>query len=365
MDDFIFPFFVYEDESILQKSLETGHMNKSKIHVNNITQLLERVNKLGVSQILLFGIPKKRDINGSSALQKKGVIQRSIKLIRQNFGSKFRIFSDVCLCQYNSSGHCGITVNALNKKGSTLSSESNIDNDKTLRKLGQVSLSHCESGADFIAPSSMMDGQVLYLRNLLNTEGFRDVGILSYSSKHNSCLYSPFRASNYLNSRNFDKSTYQISFNNARESLRETLIDIEEGADWVMIKPSLWYMDIIRYTKESIQVPLVVQNVSGEYALIKALFGRINKTESSHSTKFSSSFTKSEDPQFHIKGTNTESSGFFDYKKDTMLKDFISSRHSLEDSDPQLLMKLMKSYKRAGADKIISYFLLDFIGIQQ
>jgi porphobilinogen synthase len=362
MDDFIFPFFVYEDESILEKSLQTGHMNKSKIHINDITQLLERVDKLKVSQILLFGIPKKRDINGSSAHQRRGVIQRSIKAIKENFGSKFRVFSDVCLCQYNNSGHCGITVNSKDRNGMALSSETNIDNDKTLRSLGEISLSHCESGVDFIAPSSMMDGQVLYLRRLLNSEGFKDVGILSYSSKHSSCLYSPFRTSNYLNSGNFDKNSYQISFSNVRESLRETLIDIEEGADWVMIKPSLWYMDIVRYAKESIQVPLVIQNVSGEYALIKALFEGINYADFSKTDKSVPSFTK---PGYHpylIKNPKIKPIGFFDHKKNNIPGNFISSRSDLKGSNPELLLKLMDSYKRAGADKIISYFLWDLMG---
>ncbi|MGD9533182.1 MAG: porphobilinogen synthase [Candidatus Nitrosocosmicus sp.] len=361
MDDFIFPFFVYEDENVLKKSLGTGQMNKSKIHVNNITQLLERVDRLGVSQILLFGIPKKRDINGNSALQKKGVVQRSLKTIRQNFGDKFKIFSDVCLCQYNKSGHCGIAANATTRRGPIISGETRIDNDKTLQKLGEISISHCESGTDFIAPSSMMDGQVIYLRNLLDSEGFGDVNILSYSSKHNSCLYSPFRSSNYLNSRNFDKNSYQISFNNPRESLRETLIDIEEGADWVMIKPSLWYMDIIRYAKESIQVPLVVQNVSGEYALLKALIGGINDTCSNTVTSIALSFVKSEYHHYPLKNPKVKSKEFFDYKNEMVFRESGLLGGDLKDSNSEILMNLMKSYKRAGADKIISYFLLDLI----
>ena len=250
----------------------SGHMNKSKVYQNKLEDLLEQLTNLGISQILLFGVPKKRNDTGNLAFAKHGVIQDAIRKIRENFGYNFRIFSDVCLCQYNTSGHCGILTrkssNSALKRNSNYYTE--IDNDKTLGSLGRISLSLCECGTDFIAPSAMMDGQVLYLRRLLNTHGFKHVKILSYSAKHNSCLYSPFRTNNYLRSGFIDKSSYQCSFYNKRESLREILVDIKEGSDWVMIKPALWYIDIVRHARDIVNVPIVVQNVSGEYALLNS-----------------------------------------------------------------------------------------------
>lgn len=355
MDDFIFPFFVYEDKTVLEKSLSTGHMNKSKIHIDRIDKLLEQVDKLGISHILLFGVPKKRNINGNYASIKNGVIQRSLRLIKGNFGNRFSIFSDVCLCQYNLSGHCGIPMSTPTEKNSDHRTETRIDNDKTLKMLGEVALSHCEGGVDFVAPSAMMDGQVSYIRNLLDSNGFENVRILSYSSKHNSCLYSPFRNSNYLKSGFINKNNYQISFTNIRESLRETLMDIDEGADWVMIKPSMWYMDVIRQTKESIDVPLVIQNVSGEYALMKARLLYENKEAQIGGHIISQELSQ-------IINKKSDSLPLLKQKKN--LAGLRSPR--LIDDKSQLevdaLLNLMKSYKRAGADKIISYFIMDLFG---
>ena len=303
-DDLIFPVFVYEDEHAYHQSLNSGYMNNSKVFSKNLTIRFEELAKLKISNLLLFGIPKKRNILGSEAYNKNGVIQRAIQTIKKTFDKKFNILSDVCICQYNTTGHCGVT-NGFIETTKQQKREMTIDNDKTLNILGKISLSHCESGADFIAPSSMMDGQILYLSNLLDRNGFKKVKIMSYSAKQNSCLYSPFRNYNYLNSNFIDKSSYQSNFNNPRESIREILYDVKEGSDWVMIKPSLWYMDLVRLTKNLIDVPLVVQNVSGEYALLKA-------------------------------GSKI---------------DPIDQR--------QWIIQYLKSLKRAGADKIISYLMLD------
>lgn len=367
MDDFIFPFFVYEDRELLEKSLKIGHMNTSKVHVDNIPSLIEKVAQLGISQILLFGVPKKRDFVGSSSFLDDGVIQRSIRLIKQNFGSRFSVFSDVCLCQYNDSGHCGIPAYPSKHRIYKSSTEPNIDNDKTLQILGKVSLSHCESGVDFIAPSSMMDGQVYYLRKLLDSKGYIDVKILSYSSKHNSCLYSPFRSSNYSKVGNIEKSNYQIPFTNPRESLREILLDIEEGADWVMVKPSLWYMDLIKYAKELIRVPLVVQNVSGEYTLMKEFFDRtINEVKNMPDLEH---FPKSDD--FSTQPMDTKHlNRSFNKDSKTRKKKFLITRSSSKVSNfdlhsVEMLLRLMESYKRAGADKIISYFIFELFGQQK
>ncbi len=305
-DDLIFPVFVYEDEHAYKQSLNSGYMNNSKVFSKNLIIRFEELAQLKISNLLLFGIPKKRDGLGSEAFNKNGVIQRAIQTIKKTFDKKFNILSDVCVCQYNRSGHCGVT-NGFVQDTKQLKQELRIHNDKTLNILGKISLSLCESGTDFIAPSSMMDGQILYLSNLLDTSGFKKVKIMSYSAKHNSCLYSPFRNYNYHNTSFIDKSSYQSNFSNPRESMREILHDVNEGSDWVMIKPSLWYMDLVRLAKNLIDVPLVVQNVSGEYALLKA-------------------------------GSKL---------------DPIDQR--------EWIIKYLKSLRRAGADKIISYLMLDLL----
>lgn len=304
--DFIFPLIVYENESAYYKSLKLNYLNNSKVFLKNIDNLIESLLNLGVTNILLFGVPKKRDQIGHESYSDNGVIQTTIKSIRSNFNNKLNIISDVCVCQYNNSGHCGI-VNSIKKNETNVYTKFDIDNDKTLKLLGKISLSLCDSGTDFIAPSSMTDGQVWYLKNLLKNNEFGRIKIMSYSAKHNSSLYAPFRNNNYLKHDVMDKSTYQCSFYNQKESIREIFLDIAEGSDWVMIKPSLWYMDIIRRISTLIDVPLVVQNVSGEYALIKTLPKNENLSE----------------------------------------REFI--------------LFFIKSLKRAGANKIISYFFLDLL----
>jgi len=305
-EDLIFPIFVYEDEQAYKQSLDSGYMNNSKVFSKNLVNRFEELAQLKISNMLLFGIPKKRDRSGSEAFNKNGVIQLTIQTIRKNFDKKFNILSDVCICQYNTSGHCGVT-NGSREGKSQPKYGMRIDNDKTINILGKISLSLCESGTDFIAPSSMMDGQILYLSNLLEKSGFKKVKIMSYSAKHNSCLYSPFRNYNYHSPNFIDKSSYQCNFNNPRESMREILYDIKEGSDWVMIKPSFWYMDLVRLAKDLVDVPLVVQNVSGEYALLKA------------GSKI--------DPIDQMEWT----------------------------------VQYLKSLRRAGADKIISYLIFDLL----
>ncbi|MGN6613705.1 MAG: porphobilinogen synthase [Candidatus Nitrosocosmicus sp.] len=271
MDSFIFPIFVYESKLIYENSLSLGYLNDSKVFVKDLPFFIQKLVDLKIYNILIFGIPRKRNFVGSSAFYKKGIAQRAIRIIKENFGKKINVISDVCVCQYNTSGHCGVSINsALNRSYSHNLSDRVIENDKTLRILGKISLSLSESGTDFVAPSSMMDGQVLYIKKILEDNDFDNVKILGYSSKHNSCLYSPFRNNNFFKNDIIDKSSYQNSFNNLRESIRETLFDIDEGADWIMIKPSLWYMDIVKIIREYTEKPLVVQNVSGEYSLIKA-----------------------------------------------------------------------------------------------
>ncbi len=309
IDNFIFPVFIYENESAYENSLRLRYLNDSKVFVNDVSLFIQKLVDLKIYNILIFGIPTKRNTLGTASFSKNGVTQKSIKSIKENFGKRINIISDVCLCQYNTSGHCGVYLhNGVSKNtGLEKMNSLKIDNDKTIKILGKISLSVSESGTDFIAPSSMMDGQVLYLKKILKKNSFDNVKIMSYSAKHNSCLYSPFRNSNFFKSNFIDKSTYQNSFNNLKESIREVVVDINEGADWVMIKPSFWYMDIVKVVKNYIEKPLVVQSVSGEYALIKAA----------------------------------------------------AERKWLDDTEWCTLFLL--SLKRAGADKIISYFVFKLL----
>ena len=273
IENFIFPIFIYENELTYKKNLKLPYLNDSKVFIGHISHYIQKLVDLKIYNILIFGVPKKRNLMGTTSYCKNGVVQNSIKRIKENFGNKINIISDVCICQYNISGHCGLFHNRDTRNRSITDKIPNIkiDNDKTLNILGKIALSLSESGTDFIAPSSMMDGQVTYLKKILEKNNFNKVKIMSYSSKHNSCLYSPFRNNNFFKSIYIDKSSYQNSFNNLHESIREIIVDINEGADWVMIKPSLWYMDIVQMVKKYIEKPLVVQNVSGEYALLEAI----------------------------------------------------------------------------------------------
>jgi len=309
IENFIFPIFIYENELTYEKNLKLPYLNDSKVFIGHISHYMQKLVDLNITNILIFGVPKRRNPMGTTSYLKNGVVQTSIRRIKENFGNKINVISDVCICQYNISGHCGLfnKRDIQNKYITGKKTSIEIDNDKTLKTLGKIALSLSESGTDFIAPSSMMDGQVTYLKKILEKGNFNKVKIMSYSSKHNSCLYSPFRSNNFFKSVCIDKSSYQNSYNNLHESIREIILDINEGADWVMIKPSLWYMDIVQMVKRYIDKPLVVQNVSGEYALLEAM-----------------------------------------------------SKKKWFDEIEWITLSLL-SIKRAGADKIISYFILKLL----
>jgi porphobilinogen synthase len=311
IDNFIFPVFIYENETTYQNSLKLQYMNESKVFIKNISGYVQKLVDLNIYNMLIFGIPTKRDSLGTSSFGKNGVAQISVKKIKENFGDRINIISDVCVCQYNTSGHCGVYCNDACKNNPVSKGMEGykIDNDETLKVLGKITLSLSESGTDYVAPSSMMDGQVLYLKKVLENNDFSNIKIMSFSSKHNSCLYSPFRSNNFFKPGFFDKSSYQNSFTNMQESVREVLSDINEGADWVMIKPSYWYMDVVKAVKIYSEKPLVVQNVSGEYALIRA-----------------------------------------------------AAEKKWLDEVEWVTLSLM-SLKRAGADKIISYFIFNLLKI--
>jgi porphobilinogen synthase len=214
--------------------------------------------ELGISAIILFGLPLHKKANAESAFDHSGIVQKSIELLRKQFGSKLAIITDVCLCQYTSHGHCGLVENKI------------IDNDKTIEVLARVAVSHASAGADIVAPSAMMDGQVQALRIGLDDAGFSDVAIMGYSAKQASPLYAPFRDAAHSAPEFGDRLTYQMPFSNAREAMREIETDIAEGVDIVMIKPAIPYLDLVYAARQNTHVPICAYSVSGEYALIKA-----------------------------------------------------------------------------------------------
>ncbi len=226
--------------------------------VEKIVQHVQKIVDCGIPSVIVFGIPKSRDRTGLSASDRKGVVQRAVKAIKSGFGSSMNVVTDVCVCQYNLSGHCGIV------------SKNKVDNDATLHVMVEIAASHAEVGADVVAPSSMMDGQVHAIKRAFGDRGLTTM-ILSYSAKHASSLYTPFRSAAFARTRShLDKSSYQVSYANPRQVLLEIETDINEGADMVMIKPALAYLDLVRMVKDKFNFPIAVQNVSGEYAMIKA-----------------------------------------------------------------------------------------------
>jgi porphobilinogen synthase len=235
--------------------------NNSGLYVmsnRNLIDRLEKILALNLDKIIIFGIPKLHDSSGSQAWNNKGIVQNSVRTIKENFDKKIQIITDVCICQYNLSGHCGV-VNQNNY----------VDNDMTLKLMSKISLSYAESGADVIAPSSMMDGLVLSIRNKLDDRGFKDTKIMSFS-KQFSGFYSPFRRTTFKKFSKLDKSSYQIGYPNSREILRKIELDLLEGADIITIKPSLGNLDLVSRIIDRVNCKIAVQHVSGEYAMLKA-----------------------------------------------------------------------------------------------
>ena len=220
-------------------------------------EILNEVEKSGISGILIFGIPKHKDEYATEAYNDNGITQQAVRYIKKNYPSLI-IIADVCLCEYTSHGHCGVVCGEK------------ILNDETLPLLSKMAVSLAKAGADIIAPSDMMDGRVSAIRNALDENGFIDTPILSYSAKFASAYYSPFRDAAESAPEFGDRKTYQMDYANGREALREIADDISEGADMVMVKPALAYLDIIKSAREKFDLPLVAYNVSGEYAMVKA-----------------------------------------------------------------------------------------------
>jgi porphobilinogen synthase len=237
------------------------------LSILSIEETIEQIRQLievGISSVIIFGIPSKRDYVGSEAWNNNGVVQKMARELKVEFGDAVRIITDVCLCQYNLSGHCGIFCSKSN----------DVENDRTLCLLRKIAVSHAEAGVDVVAPSSMMDGQVGSIREALDDRGYNDTKILSYSAKHLSSLYLPFRSVAFfeevLKRSRLSKSSYQVGHTNPRESLVEAETDMHEGADMVIVKPANIYLDIIARIKEMYGYPIAAQDVSGEYAMIRS-----------------------------------------------------------------------------------------------
>src|SRR5690554_2512601 len=262
VNDFIVPLFVTEGSNIKEEI--SSMPNYFRLSIDNLEKEIKELWDLGLKSVLLFvKVPDNlKDNKGTEALNPDGLMQRAVKAVK-NAVPEMIVMTDVALDPYSSFGHDGIVE------------EGKIVNDPTVKVLAQMSLSHVEAGADFVAPSDMMDGRIRAIRELLEKEGHHNAGIMSYSAKYASAFYGPFRDaldSAPVEAENIpkDKKTYQMDFANREEAIRETLMDIEEGADIVMVKPGLCYLDIVREVKDAVQVPVAVYQVSGEYAMLKA-----------------------------------------------------------------------------------------------
>lgn len=254
-NDLIYPMFVTHG---LDVKMEIPSMpGVYHFSVDAICAEIEEVAGLGIPAVLLFGLPFRKDDMGSEAYATDGIVQRAVRTIKKCY-PELVVITDVCMCEYTSHGHCGIVR------------DGNVENDETLEYIARTALSHAEAGADMVAPSDMMDGRVLTIRENLDESGFSDTAILSYSAKYASAFYGPFRDAADSTPQFGDRKGYQMDPSNRREALSEIASDIEEGADIVMIKPALSYLDIISDARMEFDVPVAAYNVSGEYAMVKA-----------------------------------------------------------------------------------------------
>jgi len=251
----VYPMFVCPGEKVRQEvSSMPGVYQQS---VDQIVEECREVATLGLPAVILFGLPETKDGKGSSSLSPNGVVQRAVAAIKKA-NLNLLVLTDVCLCEYTDHGHCGVIENGQ------------IANDTTLEILAEQALSHARAGADIIAPSDMMDGRVAAIRKKLDANGFADTAILSYAAKYCSAFYGPFREAAQSAPQFGDRGSYQMDPANVREALKEVALDLEEGADMVMVKPALAYLDVIRAVRERFDVPVGAYNVSGEYAMVKA-----------------------------------------------------------------------------------------------
>ena len=274
--DLVMPYFVIEGNNKNEPIKSMPGI--SRLSINNLVKDIKEAKSLGIKAALLFGVCDKKDKFGKEAYSETGIVQKAVRAIKSNI-KDFLVITDVCLCGYTSHGHCGILkkvdslsfmVYSKSHKLSTISYQPKIDNDETLKVLAKIALSHAEAGADFVAPSAMIDGQVKTIRKILDKNNFKHVKILAYSAKYASSFYGPFREALNSSPRFGDRKSYQMDFRNSREALKEIREDIKEGADIVMVKPALAYLDIISRASQAFDAPIAAYNVSGEYAMLKS-----------------------------------------------------------------------------------------------
>ncbi len=255
LDDVVYPVFVCEGEGV--DAPLPGLAGISRRSVDRLCEEAEEIARLGVRSLLLFGIPDEKDEAASGAYDEDGVVQRALRAVRQTV-PELVLMTDVCLCEYTSHGHCGIVQ------------DGDVDNDLSLQLLARTAVSHASAGADVVAPSDMMDGRVGAIRGQLDAEGFAGVPVIAYSAKFASAFYGPFREVADSAPAFGDRRSYQMDPPNVREAMRECALDVEEGADMIMVKPALPYLDVIRAARERFDLPVAAYNVSGEYAMVKA-----------------------------------------------------------------------------------------------
>jgi len=258
--DLILPLFVRPGKGVRQEI--SSMPGNYQLSTDTLIDEVGGAREMGIKAFILFGIPEYKDATGSSALQDEGIIQQSLRAVRKALGTNVLLLTDECFCEYTDHGHCGI----LHNRGDNL----DVDNDATLAILAEQCVSHAKAGADVIAPSGMMDGMVRTIRNALDSAGFEHIPILSYAAKYASGFYGPFREAAESPPQFGDRNTYQMDPANGDEAIKEVALDLAEGADMIMVKPALSYLDIIRRVKERFRVPVAAYNVSGEFAMVKA-----------------------------------------------------------------------------------------------
>lgn len=252
----IYPMFVKEGQGIVEEiPTMPGQFRYS---VDTMGRKLEELQKAGVNAVMFFGLPGHKDCCGSQAYDENGIVQKALREARRQFPDMYLI-TDVCMCEYTDHGHCGV-----------LTPDHYVDNDRTLDLLARTAVSHVAAGADMVAPSDMMDGRVLAIREALDANGYQETPIMSYAVKYASAFYGPFRDAAGSAPAFGDRKSYQMDFHNRREALKEAMLDIDEGADIIMVKPALSYLDIVREVKDMTDVPIAAYSVSGEYSMIKA-----------------------------------------------------------------------------------------------
>lgn len=252
----IYPLFVKEGTGI-KEEIPTMP-GQYRYSIDMLPEALGELLDAGVDKVMFFGIPDVKDEVGSQAYARNGIVQRALEKARAEFGQDMYLITDVCMCEYTSHGHCGVLCGH------------EVENDQTLELLAKTALSHVQAGADMVAPSDMMDGRVRAIRSILDQNGHKEIPIMSYAVKYASAFYGPFRDAAGSAPSFGDRKSYQMDFHNRREGIKEALLDVEEGADIIMIKPAMSYLDMVREVKDRIQLPVATYSVSGEYAMVKA-----------------------------------------------------------------------------------------------